>query len=368
MQIIHQNTARTPAPAGRYDTVKTLWNMQAHTMGQTANAGLVSLIILSCTQVFPGAAWAENRIVETTAEDTVNALNGVFGRHPGERSSHAKGFCAAGQFTPSNEAKAFSTTPLFKHGATPVTARLSTGGGNPEASDTKRAVRGLGARFHIGDDEELDLVLISAPTFFASTPAQFVEFLSVRRNDPATGKKNKQAIRAWNAANPNVMAHVNYVAQTPPPASYATTPYFSTHAFLFENDSGVEKTARWVVEPVAGFKGLTREQEDNLPKNFLKAELAERLTKGPAQWDIYLQVAQDADTRTDPSVAWPNDRMKINVGRLELTRLIAPGADDDCAGFIYDPNTLPTGIEPTDDPILEIRSPAYAVSFSRREE
>ncbi len=307
-------------------------------------------------------------VAQTTPEDTINALNGVFGRHAGERTSHAKGFCAAGQFIPSAEGSSFSSSPLFKGPAMPVTARFSTGGGNPKASDKSRSVRGLGARFHLPNEEELDLVMITAPTFFAATPEQFVEFLKVRTADPATGKKDPAKIKAFNEANPNVMPHLNHVSQSPPPASYATTPYHSTHAFLFETPNGKEQAARWSVEPVGGFKGLSEEQESSFPDDFLQGELRKRLERGPAQWEIYLQVAEAGDPLNDPTAPWPNTRRRVNVGRLVIDRLIEPGADDDCTGFVYDPNNLPSGIAATEDPILAIRSPAYAVSFGRRSE
>ena len=305
---------------------------------------------------------------EVSPEDTINALNGVFGRHAKERGSHAKGFCAAGQFTPSEDGKGLSTTPLFGSGTMPVTARFSIGGGNPKASDKSRSVRGLGVRFHIPNDEELDLVMISAPVFFAATPKQFVEFLKARTADPATGQKDPAKIKAFNQANPNVMPHVNYLSNTPPPASYATTPYFSAHAFLFDTDKADQVAARWIVEPVGGFQGLTEAEEETFADSFLESELRERLASGAAEWEIHLQIAEAGDPLDDPTAEWPHERRRVNVGRLSIDRLIEKGADGDCTGFVYDPNNLPTGVGATDDPILAIRSPAYAVSFSRRSE
>ncbi len=322
------------------------------------------MTLLAGSSVTSGTAQS----TEVTPEDTVNALNGVFGRHAKERGSHAKGFCVAGQFVPSDEAKKFATSPLFSGGTIPVTARFSIGGGNPKASDTDRSVRGLGIRFHLKNEEELDLVMTSAPVFFAATPKQFVEFLKARTADPATGQKDPAKIKAFNDANPNVMAHLNYVSQTPPPASYATTPYFSAHAFAFDTNGTGETHARWHVEPVGGFKGLSEEQEESFPNSFLEKELGERLAKDTAQWDIFLQIAEDGDSIVDPTAVWPDTRRKVNVGRLTIERTIDKGAENDCTGFVYDPNNLPTGIAATNDPILAIRSPAYAVSFARREE
>lgn len=304
---------------------------------------------------------------QTSPEDTINALNGVFGRHQGERSSHAKGHCASGRFIPTFDGRAFSNTQAFA-GEVAVTARFSIGGGNPMASDKSRSVRGLGVRFHLANDEELDLVVISAPVFFAATPAQFVNFLKARMADPKTGQKDPARITAFNEANPNVLPHLTAVSQTPPPASYATAPYFSTHAFLFDESTGAPNAARWVLQPVAGFVGLTKDQEETFPDTFLEHELKGRLAAGPAEWDILLQVAADGDSLVDPSAPWPDTRRMVNVGRLVINEMLTGSADETCTDFVFDPNNLPTGIAATDDPILAIRSPAYAVSHSRRQE
>lgn len=350
------------------------WSLFRYVRGPTVRAAsvlaaLVSTIAVFASEILPTIAHADGHAIgETSAEDTVNALNGVFGRHAKERGSHAKGFCVAGTFTATREGRDFSSSSLFGEVPVKVTARFSTGGGNPHASDTKRAVRGLGARFHLPDDEELDLVMINAPTFFASNPAQFVEFLKVRTRDPATGQKNKAAIAAWNAENPNVMAHVKHVSQTPPPASYATAPYYSTHAFRFSNRDKPATAARWIFEPVSGIKGLSADEEKSLPGDFLKHELADRLKSEPAKWNVFVKVAGVGDSLVDPSSAWGRDNRKVRVGHMEIDRLIAKGAAGDCVDFVFDPNNLPTGIEPTRDPILAIRSPAYAVSLSRRVE
>ncbi|MEM9557855.1 MAG: catalase family peroxidase [Acidobacteriota bacterium] len=302
---------------------------------------------------------------QPSPEDAINALNGVFGRHPEERSSHAKGFCAAGHFAPSAEGRALATTPLFAGTTVPVTARFSIGGGNPKASDTGRSVRGLGLRFHLTNGERLDLVMISAPVFFAATPQQFVEFLQARTADPATGQKDPARIRAFNEANPNVMPHLDYLAQTPPPASYATTPYYSTHAFLFSGGEH-QQAARWVVRPVGGFVGLTEEQEKSFPESFLELELRERLTRSPARWEITLILAEEGDPIDDPTAVWPAGRREVIVGQLTIDLMVERGETGDCTNHVFDPNNLPTGITATDDPILALRSPAYAISLARR--
>ena len=58
-------------------------------------------------------------VAATRAEDPprpdqlVDALNGVFGKHPGDRAAHTKGICLTGQFTPAADAPSLSTASQF---------------------------------------------------------------------------------------------------------------------------------------------------------------------------------------------------------------------------------------------------------------
>ena len=122
-------------------------------------------------------------VAATRAEDPprpdqlVDALNGVFGKHPGDRAAHTKGICLTGQFTPSPDAPSLSKAPQFAK-PVPIIARFSLGGGNPQAADNQQDnVRGLAVRFDNGNGAISDLVMISAPVFFVQTPALFVELL-----------------------------------------------------------------------------------------------------------------------------------------------------------------------------------------------
>ena len=46
-------------------------------------------------------------------DQLVDALNGVYGKHPGDRAAHSKGICLTGQFTPSPEASG-ATRPTIR--------------------------------------------------------------------------------------------------------------------------------------------------------------------------------------------------------------------------------------------------------------
>jgi hypothetical protein len=107
---------------------------------------------------------------EPRPDQLVDALNAVFGKHAGERAAHAKGICLSGSFSPAASAASLSKAPQFAK-EVPITARFSLGG-DPNAKDNEQAnVRGFAIRFDNCNGANSDLVMISAPVFFAQTPA-----------------------------------------------------------------------------------------------------------------------------------------------------------------------------------------------------
>jgi catalase len=296
----------------------------------------------------------------------VDSLQGVFGTHAGARRSHAKGVCATGSFTGSAEGARISTAAFFNGQAVPAVLRFSVGGGNPRAPDTGRSVRGLGASFTLPNNESFGMALISAPMFFAATPAQFQAFMEARRVDPATGQMDSTRVAAFSAANPETTRQGAWLAANPPPASYATAAYNSVNSFIFVDAAGQRRHARWSFVPVGGVQGLTPEQMQTLPANFLVGELRNRAAAGtPIAYDLMVTFAEPGDDVTNPTTAWPADRPAVNAGRLTVTG-VSPDEGGACRAIIFNPTALPRGIEPSADPTLPARAPSYAVSLSRR--
>lgn len=289
--------------------------------------------------------------------ELVDALQGVFGHHPGTRASHAKGVCARGLFRPSPEAHAVTASPLWEQVEVGVQARFSVGGGHPAASDKGKSVRGLS--LHMGPD--WDLVLISAPVFMVATPEEFVRFMAARRPDPHTGKPDAARVQAFNQATPSTRAQIDYLARTPVPASYAQTPYWGVNAFVFTNRQGQQVHGRWRAEPRAGRVGLTEAQLSQQGDDFLAQELSDRLRPGPVTFDLWLQLALSGDDVSNPTVAWGERNPQINMGQIAITEL-----DNACDPSMFNPALLPPGMGLSDDPTLVVRAAAYAESLGRR--
>jgi len=71
----------------------------------------------------------------STATQTIDTMNTLWGRHPGMRANHAKGVVVLGSFTPTPAAKALSKAAIFAGATVPVTVRFSDSTGLPTLPD-----------------------------------------------------------------------------------------------------------------------------------------------------------------------------------------------------------------------------------------
>jgi catalase len=293
-------------------------------------------------------------------DQLVDALNGVFGKHPGKRAAHTKGICLSGSFTPAAGAASLSKAPQFAK-EVPITARFSLGGGDPNAKDNDQAnVRGFAIRFNNGNGANSDLVMISAPVFFAQTPALFLELLQTI----TSGDKDK--LKAFFEAHPESTRQTAWLTSHPVPASYAGVDYWGVHAFTFTNAEGKTQLVKYKAIPKAGELRLTPDEAAAKGANFYADELKERLTKGAVKFDLVAIRGQDGDQTKDPTLRWNDEdnRPTAPLGTIEIDA-IAPDAT--CDAFSFLPGNVADGIAgPADDPIFAVRSPAYVVSLIRR--
>jgi catalase len=294
----------------------------------------------------------------------VDALFAVGGNHPNVRASGAKGICVKGTFAPSAEAASLSKAPHFTK-TVPVTARFSMGGSNPKISDKAKPVtRGFAMRFSdpAGD---MVFVMISAPVFSAKTPQQLLDFVTVRLPGP-DGKPDAEKIKAFTAANPETGKQAAWLNARPVPASFAGVDYWGVHAYTLTNGRGETRVAKLKAIAAAGQLGLTDDELKAKPDDFYVDELKGQLGKGPAEFNLVAILGEAGDPTNDATATWPEENRKtVTLGTIAITAL-EPNATCDAATF--DPVVgLPEGVAgPVNDPMFEIRSPAYAISLSRR--
>ncbi len=271
-----------------------------------------------------------------------------------------------GTFTPDPGISALSVAPHLEGAAVPVTARFSNASGNPALPDNDRIDgRGMAVKFHAPGGEETDIVAVSTPVFFARTVEQFLEFTRARRPDPETGQPDGAALGAFLSAHPEVGTALQLIVPAlGPPRSYATLAYNSLHAFALVDRDGERRWVRWRVEPEAGEEKLGEDEIEAAGPDYLGPELRARLDSGPVQFALRAQLAGPEDPLDDPTLAWPAEREWVEVGRIELTAITEP--ETPAGPIVFDPLNLPSGVEPSEDEILRIRSGAYSVSVARR--
>jgi len=320
---------------------------------------VVALAGLNCA-VIPFA-----RAQTSAAQAQVNALENLFGKHPGFRRAQAKGLCASGYFVGNTVGRALSSASVFSGDKIPVVARFSVGGGNPKASDKSKSVRGLALQFSLPKGEQWLTANISAPMYFVSKPQQFAPFMAARLPDPATGKPDLVNLKLFSELNPETTRQGAYLAKAPVPASYGAVSYWSTNAFEFINARGQGQFVRWQFVPEDGTLGLTDEQIKSLPSDFLADELRARVAKAPVVFDYKVQLAEAGDVLTDPTQVWPDSRVVVPAGKLYIDKVEAADGGT-CDKIAFNPLVLPKGIKPSADPVLLARAAPYGISLGRR--
>ena len=299
------------------------------------------------------------------SERLVEGLNATYGSHAGHRAAHAKGVLCAATFTPSPSASALSRAPHFAGPPVRAHVRFSNGSGDPSTPDAVRDARGMAVKFYLPEGGTTDVVTISLPAFFARTPADLMAFNAARRPDPATGQPDAEKVGKYLGDHPEAVPAVTAAITHPIPASYAALTYHSLHAFGFvAADDGV-RHGRYRMAPEGGEASLTDEEAAQKSPDYLREELEARLARGPAVFDVELQLAADGDPLDDPTAQWPDDREVVSLGRLSITAL-AFDREQDGDILVFDPTRVPDGIRLSDDQILLARPGAYSVSVARR--
>jgi catalase len=297
--------------------------------------------------------------------EVVDTVNRIGGRHEGVRALHASGVLLSGTFTATAEGTRLCAAEHMRGEPVRVTARVSNGSGDPAAPDHAQDGRGLAVKMYLDGGATADMVGVTAPTFFVRTPEDFLEFTRARIPDPDTGFPDPAVIGPFLEAHPETMAAVQAVLSAGQPAGYERTRFNSLHAFGFTDAEGTVRWARWSWVPEAGEATIEREEAEALGDTYLRDGILEKAGDGGVAWQLELQLGEDGDPLEDPTAAWPEERERVDAGRLELTGPDTEREQGDDI-LVFDPTRVPEGIVLPDDPILHFRRDAYSESVLRR--
>jgi catalase len=310
------------------------------------------------TALMAGAVQAEEA-VETQLVDVMNKL---FGANPGFRANHAKGLVVEGTFKATPQAANLSRAAHFSGAEIPVVARFSDATGVPKIPDgiPDANPHGIAVKFHLPDGSDTDIVINSLKFFPVATGEDFLALLTAVSQSPPDAPKPTK-VEQFVAAHPSVAA-ANATVKTPD--SLAHEDYYGINAFVFVNKSGQKQAFRYHLVPEKSVHLDPAEAAKKSP-DFLMDDMRERLKSQPVIFHLKAQLAEPGDPTNDPTKPWPDARKEVDLGTLTITK----ASSDSLAAekqLLFLPGQLTDGIEPSDDPMIDIRNGSYAVSFSRR--
>ena len=257
---------------------------------------------------------AEDQPIE---QQLVDAMNKVFGVHPGFRANHAKGIVAEGSFKASPEAAELSRAVLFNGSSIRATVRFSDSTGIPNIPDGSADANphGMAIKFHLPDGSETDMVINSLKFFPVATGEDFRDLLLALAASPPDASKPTK-FEEFTARHPSAPAAFATVGT---PDSFADEEYYGVNAFVFGNKAGERQAVRYQMMPERVVHLATADAAKQ-PPNLLMDELPDRLKHGPVTFHLRAQLAAAGDSTKDPTMPWPNDRKVVELGVLTIDK------------------------------------------------
>jgi catalase len=313
--------------------------------------------------LYTGGWFSPHALSQDTMIDEFEHANG---EHPGFRRNHAKGVCVRGTFESNGNGVALSKAVIFLPGRVPIIGRFALAGGDPYQADAAHTVRSMALLFQLPDGEEWRMGINNIPVFPFNSAQGFYDQLVAWTPDPATGKPDPAKMSAFVEKHPEFAKAIALIKSQPVSSGFADSTYNSLNAFRFINAQGVVTPVRWAMVPVQPFAPADTSAPASSDKNALFDALIADIHSHALQWHLVITIGQPGDPTDDATLPWPPDRQQVDVGTLTIDQIesedTSPARD-----INFDPLVLPNGIAGSDDPLLSVRSAAYAESFTRRE-
>jgi len=339
-------------------------------VGSVGNAGVVvrlgaiGAVMLSVAGAFAyvGGWLSPKRLTQVRMMAAFQDANGI---HAGFRRNHAKGVCVTGWFESSGQAAALSKAAVFRPVRVPVVGRFALAGGMPFQVDASATVRSVALRFLLPGGEEWRTGMNNIPVFPVNSARGFYEQLLASSPDPVTGKPDPVKMKAFLAAHPETERALSLIKKCQVTSGFANSTFNSLNAFRFVGAAGASVPVRWSTVPVQPFTADSAEPSAPGDKNYLFGDVIAQIAQHPLQWRLIVTIGQADDPTNDATLPWPAVRPQVDAGTVTIDHASSEDGGR-CTDVNYDPLVLPSGIEPSDDPLLSARSSAYARSFTLR--
>ncbi|NIF27047.1 catalase [Pantoea sp. Tr-811] len=286
-----------------------------------------------------------------------------------ERVVHARGTGAHGEFTAFEDLSALTQAALFTPGKkTPVFVRFSSVVHGLHSPETLRDPRGFATRFYTSSGN-WDLLGNNFPTFFIRDAIKFPDMVHAFKPDPRTNLGN-------DARRFDLFSHMPEATRTltllysnqGTPKSYRHMDGNSVHAYKFVNARGQATYVKFRWKSLQGQENLDpRAVEKIQAKHFshMTEDLVHAINRGDfPKWDLYIQTLRPEQLASfdfdplDATKIWP-DVPERRVGQMVLNRNVGNHFQE-TEQVALAPSNLITGIEPSEDRLLQGRLFSYA--------
>ena len=207
--------------------------------------------------------------------------------------------------------------------------------------------------------------MVNLPVFPFQTPQDFYDNLVASQPDPQTWKPDPGKMAAFAASHPATVRALGIIQSHAPSSGFDNTTFNSLNAFRFIDEAGTSIPVRWSLAPLQPFVASTTAATAQTDKNYMFDALIASILQHPLQWHLIITIGNPGDPTDDATMAWPDGREQVDVGTVTLDHIeseeTSPARD-----INFDPLVLPSGMAPSDDPLLSARSAIYSQSFTRR--
>jgi len=291
---------------------------------------------------------------EQLATATINSFEKLFGVSNGRRRNHTKGICFNAKLIPyKSNITDYSTSAIFSH-SSDVIGRLSHKGGKQHASDQQIGKYGIGLSIKTVKNETHLMALNTEDFFPVATPEAFAELMYAK----AAGT---DAVKNFKATNMEFQRYSQHEANKEKALrSYEANTYNSINSFYLINDKQEKTAFRWSFVPTKSHE-ISVEKTDN----FFYANIQKNIELSEVAWDMVITLANPDDNINNAAIPWEGAHKTITAAKLKLIS-VTNEESGSCEAINYDPLVLSSGFAASDDPLLQARRNAYAISFARR--
>ena len=247
-----------------------------------------------------------------------------------ERSPHAKGSGAFGEFEVLGDVGAYTKADFLQKGKkTRMLARFSTVAGELGSPDTWRDVRGFALRFYT-EEGNFDMVGNNTPVFFIRDPMKFPDFIHSQKRLPASGLRDNNMQWDFWSLSPESAHQVAYLmGDRGLPRTWRNMNGYSSHTYMWVNGTGEKFWVKYHFLTDQGVENMTNAEAAQMAgtdADFHRRDLFDAIERGEfPSWTLKVQIMPYADAATykynpfDLTKVWPHaDYPLLEVGRFTL--------------------------------------------------